>query len=55
MVCAIALHNIPEGMTIGASASIANDALTGSALVMAVLIGLHNICLLYTSPSPRDA
>lgn len=27
MVCAIALHNIPEGMTIGASASIANDAL----------------------------
>lgn len=30
-------------MTIGASASIANDALTGSALVMAVLIGLHNI------------
>lgn len=43
MVCAIALHNIPEGMTIGASASIANDALTGSALVMAVLIGLHNI------------
>ena len=43
MVCAIALHNIPEGMTIGASASIANDALNGSALVMAVLIGLHNI------------
>lgn len=42
MACAIALHNIPEGMTIGAS--FANSGvMKGSALVLAVLIGLHNI------------
>ena len=35
MACAIALHNVPEGMTIG--------ALGGAALVLAILIGLHNI------------
>lgn len=43
MACAIALHNAPEGMTIGASYA-SNDAVMGSsALVLAVLIGLHNI------------
>ena len=43
MASAIALHNLPEGMTIGASYA-SNDAVTGSsALVLAVLIGLHNI------------
>ena len=43
MACAIALHNLPEGMTIGASYA-SNDAVMGSsALVLAVLIGLHNI------------
>ena len=43
MACAIALHNVPEGMTIGASYA-SNDGLLGtSALVLAVLIGLHNI------------
>lgn len=43
MACAIALHNIPEGMTIGAS-YIYNDAsLNGSALTIALLIGFHNI------------
>ena len=43
MACAIALHNIPEGMTIGASYA-SNDGVMGSAaLVLAVLIGLHNI------------
>lgn len=43
MACAIALHNIPEGMTIGASYA-SNDGVLGSAaLVLAVLIGLHNI------------
>ncbi len=42
MACAIALHNVPEGMTIGASYA-SSDALTSSALVLAVLIGLHNI------------
>lgn len=43
MACAIALHNIPEGMTMGAS-YIYNDAsLDGSALMIALLIGFHNI------------
>lgn len=43
MASAIALHNIPEGMTIGASYA-SNDGVMGSAaLVLAVLIGLHNI------------
>lgn len=43
MAGAIALHNVPEGMTIGASYA-SNDGLMGSAaLVLAVLIGLHNI------------
>lgn len=40
---AIALHNVPEGMTIGASYA-SNEGVMGSAaLVLAVLIGLHNI------------
>ena len=44
MACAIALHNVPEGMTIGASYAAGEDGvLDGAALVLAVLIGLHNI------------
>ncbi len=43
MACAIALHNVPEGMTIGASFANMGGALEGSALVLAILIGLHNI------------
>ncbi len=43
MACAIALHNIPEGMTIGASFANTNGLMQGSALVLAILIGLHNI------------
>ena len=43
MACAIALHNVPEGMTIGASYASSNGAMGGAALVLAVLIGLHNI------------
>ena len=43
MACAIALHNVPEGMTIGASYAINNGVLGDSALILAVLIGLHNI------------
>lgn len=47
MACAIALHNIPEGMVIGASyAGDINAAsnLTGnSGLIIAIVIGLHNI------------
>ena len=43
MASAIALHNVPEGMTIGASYA-SNDGMMGTAaLVLAVLIGLHNI------------
>lgn len=43
MACAIALHNVPEGMTIGASFVRTDDTLTGASLVLAMLIGLHNI------------
>ncbi len=43
MACAIALHNIPEGMTIGASFAISDNLMLGSGMIMAVLIGLHNI------------
>ena len=43
MASAIALHNVPEGMTIGASYA-SNDAVLGNAaLILAVIIGLHNI------------
>ena len=43
MASAIALHNVPEGMTIGASYA-SNDAVMGNAaLLLAMLIGLHNI------------
>ncbi len=44
MACAIALHNLPEGMTIGASFAISTENLyLGTGMIMAVLIGLHNI------------
>ena len=43
MACAIALHNVPEGMTIGASYANNNGVMGSTALVLAVLIGLHNI------------
>ncbi len=43
MACAIALHNIPEGMTIGASFAVSTDLVWGTGMIMAVLIGLHNI------------
>ena len=43
MACAIALHNVPEGMTIGASYASSNSVLGGAALVLAIIIGLHNI------------
>ena len=43
MASAIALHNVPEGMTIGASYA-SNEGVMGSAaLVLAILICLHNI------------
>lgn len=43
MACAIALHNIPEGMTIGASFAVSDNLMWGTGTIMAVLIGLHNI------------
>ena len=43
MACAIALHNVPEGMTIGASYASNNGVMGAAAITLAVLIGLHNI------------
>ena len=43
MACAIALHNVPEGMTIGASYASNGGAMGSAAIILAVLIGLHNI------------
>ena len=43
MACAIALHNVPEGMTIGASYASEGGVLGNAALILAVIIGLHNI------------
>lgn len=43
MACAIALHNIPEGMTIGASFAVSDNLMWGTGMITAVLIGLHNI------------
>ncbi len=43
IACAIGLHNIPEGMSIGASFAIQTDGAVTAALMLAVLIGLHNI------------
>lgn len=44
MALAIALHNMPEGMVIGASyADNPADILAGSGFILALIIGLHNI------------
>ena len=43
MACAIALHNVPEGMTIGASYACNEGTMGNAALILAILIGLHNI------------
>ena len=43
MASAIALHNVPEGMTIGASYASDDGVMGSAALVLAILIGLHNI------------
>lgn len=43
MAAAIALHNVPEGMVIGASFTVSDNLVLGAGMVMAVLIGLHNI------------
>lgn len=47
MMFAIALHNLPEGMVIGASYAISSDVVanlfSGSGFIMAIVIGLHNV------------
>ena len=48
MMLAIALHNFPEGMIIGAgyassSADILKNVFAGSGFIMVIVIGLHNI------------
>lgn len=46
MMFAIALHNLPEGMVIGASyaaTDLMSTLFTGSGFIMAVIIGLHNV------------
>ena len=46
MMFAIALHNLPEGMVIGASyatADVMTTLFTGSGFIMAIVIGLHNV------------
>lgn len=47
MMFAIALHNLPEGMVIGASYAISDDVVanlfSGSGFIMAIVIGLHNV------------
>lgn len=44
MACAIALHNVPEGMVIGSAyAAGRENVLSRTALTLAFVIGLHNI------------
>ncbi len=43
MASAIALHNVPEGMTIGESYGSNQGAMGSVTLLVAILIGLHNI------------
>lgn len=44
MACAIGLHNIPEGMVIGASyVGDAGAIVGGAGFILAIVIGLHNI------------
>lgn len=47
MMTAIALHNLPEGMVIGASYAAETDLIknlfSGAGFIMAIVIGLHNI------------
>lgn len=43
MAAAIALHNLPEGMVIGASYAGSDEPLNLRALAVAAVIGLHNI------------
>ena len=43
MAAAIAIHNVPEGMVMGAAFARDESALSGGGILLAVVIGLHNI------------
>ena len=43
MAAAIALHNMPEGMVIGASFARSGEEASRGGILMAIVIGLHNI------------
>lgn len=43
LAAAIAMHNIPAGMSIGASFADSTGSLVGDGIVIAVLMGLHSI------------
>ncbi|MBQ4541790.1 MAG: ZIP family metal transporter [Clostridia bacterium] len=44
MSCALALHNLPEGMVIGASyAGYSGSFFAGGGFILAIVLGLHNI------------
>lgn len=44
MACALALHNLPEGMVIGASyAGHTGNLFTGGGFILAIVLGLHDI------------
>lgn len=43
MGIAIALHNVPEGMVIGAAIANSGIATSGTAITLSIIIGLHNI------------
>ncbi len=43
MASAIALHNLPEGMSIGALYAGEGGAMGGAVLLLAAMIGLHNV------------
>ena len=55
MACAIALHNVPEGMTIGASYASNDGALGSAALLLAVLIGSLAGALIHSVRMTRGA
>ena len=43
MASAVAVHNVPVGMTLGASYASDNGVLGSSAIMLAILISMHNI------------
>lgn len=43
MACAIALHNVPEGMMLGVGFSEAGEQVITTSIILAILVALHNI------------